>query len=406
MIASIPELAGSLKGQVILPDSDAYDDTRRVFIGDVDRRPTAIVRAANPSDVARVIEFAARSGVELAVRCGGHSAAGYCTTDSGVVLDLRDLREIDIDVAAQTVWAGGGLSALDLTNATGGDCLAVGFGDTGSVSIGGITLGGGIGFQVRKHGLTVDSMLAAEVVTADRHLHQVDAEREQELFWALRGGGGNFGVVTKFKYSMHDVSRVFGGLVVLPGTPEVIEGFIAAAEAAPEELSAIANIMPAPPMPFLPEHLHGKLVVFGFLVYLGDPSAGARAAAPFRALAIPLADMLKPMAYPEIYPPEDPGYRPKPVQHTMFLERVDEPAARTIVDYLNASDAMLRAAQLRVLGGAMARVPVGATAFAHRQSRICAVLVNFYDGTPEDRAHRQAWVDDFARAMYQGDDGA
>ncbi len=195
-------------------------------------------------------------------------------------------------------------------------------------------------------------------------------------------------------------------MLVLPATPDTIAGFIEAAEAAPEELSTIANVMPAPPMPFLPPELHGKLVILAFIVHLGDVEAGQRAVAPFRALATPIADMLRPMAYPEIYPPEDPSYRPTPVQHTMFLDHVDRATATTIVDFLEASDASLRAAQLRVLGGAMARVPTDATAFAHRSSRILAVLVNFYDGTAEDRARRQRWVDDFAAAVDQGERGA
>jgi FAD/FMN-containing dehydrogenase len=284
--------------------------------------------------------------------------------------------------------------------------LAVGFGDTGSVGISGITLGGGIGYTVRKHGLTIDSLLAAEIVTTDGQLRRIDAEHEPDLFWAIRGGGGNFGVATRFQYRLHDVREVVGGLLVLPGTPEVIEGFMAAAEAAPDELSTIANVMPAPPMPFLPAEHHGKLVVLAFVVHVGDIEAGQRAMAPFRSLATPIVDMLQPMPYLDIYPPEDPDYRPTPVQRTMFLDRVDTSVADTIIEFLEASDASLRAVQLRFLGGAMARIPVDATAFAHRGSRILTVVVNFHDGTPGDRERRQAWVDDFAAALHQSDDGA
>jgi len=405
-VHSIATLAASLDGHVVMPDDETYDAARQVFLGDVDRRPAAIARVASADDVARVIEFARQTGIELAVRSGGHSTAGQSTTDGGLVLDMRDMTAIEVDPAARTVWAEAGLSAVELTKATAEHGLAVGFGDTGSVGIAGITLGGGIGYMTRKHGLTIDSLLAAEIVTADGRLRQVDTEHEPELFWAIRGGGGNFGVVTRFKYRLHDVRQATGGMLILPATPDVIAGFIAAAEAAPEDLSTIANVMPAPPMPFLPAEHHGKLVVFALMMHLGDVEAGKAAVAPFRALAAPLVDMVQPMTYPDIYPPEDPAYRPTPVQRTMFLHHVDLATARTIIRFLESSDASLRAAQLRVLGGAMARVSVAATAFAHRASRILAVVVNFHDGTPVDRARRQTWADEFWAALNQGDDGA
>jgi len=403
---SIPDLRAAVRCRVIAPGDSDYDELRRVFLGDVDPYPAAIVRVGSADDVAGVIRFARDHGAELAVRSGGHSNAGQSSADGGIVLDVRELKAIDIDPTARTAWAEAGLTAAELTEATGAHGLAVGFGDTGSVGISGITLGGGIGYMVRKHGLTIDSLLAAEIVTADGALRRVDADHEPDLFWAIRGGGGNFGVATRFLFQLHDVREVIGGMLILPATLEVIQRFMDAAEAAPEELSAIANVMPAPPMPFLPEEHHGKLVVFALMAHIGDLEAGERAIAPFRALATPLVDMLRPIAYSEMYPPEDPGYAPTPVQRTMFLDHVDQAAARTIVEFLEASDASLRAAQLRVLGGAMARVPTDATAFAHRSSRILAVLVNFHDKTPGDRLRRQAWVDEFAAAMAQSDDGA
>ena len=403
---AVAQLRSDLDGPVIGPNDAGYDEARTVFLGGIDRRPAAIARPTGAADVARIVTAARESGLELAIRSGGHSTAGQSTTDGGIVLDLRDMTAIDIDPGARTVWAEAGLTALDITRATAEHGLAVGFGDTGSVGIGGLTLGGGVGYTVRKHGLTIDSLLAGDIVTADGQLRRVDSEHEPDLFWAIRGGGGNFGVATRFLYRLHDVRYVFGGLLVLPATPETIEGFMAAAEAAPEDLSTIANVMPAPPMPFLPAEDHGKLVILAFLVHIGDIEAGQRAVAPFRALATPVADMLRPMPYPDIYPPEDPDYRPTPVQRTMFLERVDRSVAETIIRFLEASDASVRAAQLRFLGGAMARVPVDATAFAHRGSRILTVLVNFHDGSPGDRERRQAWVDDFAAALHQGEDGA
>ena len=194
LASSLADLASSIDGQLITPDDDAYDATRRVFLGDVDRHPAAIARVANAADVARMIEFARRTGVELAIRSGGHSNAGQSTTEGGLVLDLRGMTAIDIDPDARTARADAGLSAVELTTVTAEHGLAVGFGDTGSVGIAGITLGGWIGYSIRTHGLTIDSLLAADIVTADGQLRRVDAEHEPDLFWAIRGGGATSGL--------------------------------------------------------------------------------------------------------------------------------------------------------------------------------------------------------------------
>lgn len=401
---AIRRLRETFKDRVIAPGDPDYDAARTVFAGGIDRHPAAIVRVADASDVARVIALARETGLELAVRSGGHSALGHSVSEGGIVLDLADLRALEIDAPGRTAWAQTGLTAAHYTNATAVHDLTTGFGDTGSVGIGGLTLGGGIGFLVRKHGLTIDSLLAADVVTADGQTLRVDAEHHPDLFWAIRGGGGNFGVATRFLFRLHEVGTVYGGMLILPATPEVVAGFIAAADAAPEEISTIANVMTAPPMPFVPEEAFGRLILMAILVYAGPPEAGERAVAPLRALANPIADLLRPMRYPEIYMPEDPTYHPVAVARTLFMDRVDLPMAEEILSRLEASDAPMRVAQLRVLGGAMARVPVEATAFAHRRSRIMVNLAAFYE-TPEERARREAWIDGFSAALRQEDRG-
>ena len=399
---SIPDLRATIHGRVITHADDGYDEARMVVAGHVDRRPALIVRVADADDVASVVRLARDTGLELAVRCGGHSNAGHGTTEGGIVLDLRELKSIDIDAEARTVWADAGLTAVELSKATAEHGLAIGFGDTGSVGIGGITLGGGVGYLVRKFGLTIDNLLAADIVTADGELLRADAEQHPDLFWAIRGGGGNFGVVTRFQYRLHELRDFVGGMLILPATAETVAGFIAAAEAAPEELSTIANVMPAPPMPFLAEEHHGKLVVLALMAYAGEVDAGQRALAPFRDLAEPLVDMVRPMPYPEIYPPEDAEYRPIAAVRTLLIDRVDLPVAETILRFLSSIDADMRVAQLRVLGGAMARVPADATAFAHRQSRIMANLAALrHDGA--DKAAHEAWVGEFAAAIQQGE---
>jgi FAD/FMN-containing dehydrogenase len=402
---SVARLRAVFDGRVVAPGDPGYDQARTVFYGGIDRRPAVIVRPTTPAEVAHVVTLARDSGLELAVRSGGHSPAGHSVSDGGIVLDLGAMNALDIDVAGRTAWAQTGLTAGEYTTAAAAHGLATGFGDTASVGIGGLTLAGGVGYLVRKHGLTIDDLLAAELVTADGRLLQVDDQTHPDLFWAIRGGGGNFGVATRLRFRLHPVDQVVGGILILPATPEGIAGFIAAAAAAPEALSGIANVMVAPPMPMIPTKVHGQLVIMAMLVHAGDLQAGQRAVAPLRALAAPLADLIRPMPYPQIYPPEEGEFHPTAVGHTMFVDTIDQRAAETIIDHLRASDAAVRVAQLRVLGGAMARVPADATAFAHRRSKIMVNLAAFYNG-PDDRVVRQRWVEEFAAALRQADQGA
>jgi FAD/FMN-containing dehydrogenase len=399
---SLLGLAG-LDGRVITPEDSAYDQARTVFYGGIDKRPSAIVRVASVADVRRVIATAREGGHELAVRSGGHSVVGHSTTDGGLVVDLRDMSKIEIDPVACTAWVETGATAVQVTEALAAHGLVIGFGDSGSVGVGGITLGGGIGFLVRKFGMTIDSVIAADIVTADgRHL-RVDDEHEPDLFWAIRGGGGNFGVVTRIKFRLHALPHFTGGMLFLPATAETIAGFAAASLTAPDELSTIGNVMPAPPMPFLPAELHGRLVIMAFIAFAGDDESAQRAIAPFRQLAPPLADMVKPGPYLSMYPPEDPSYRPTAVARTMFVNGIDASAAEVIVDQLSKSDATMRVAQLRALGGAMARVPSDATAYAHRAKPMLVNVAAFYQGEA-DRTKRAAWVQEFARALQPDDD--
>lgn len=402
---SISDLRSSFSGEVIAPGDPEYDSARMVTSGAIDRRPAVILRVRNADEVARAIALARQTGLELAVRSGGHSSAGHSVTEGGIVLDLSAMRDLQIDVEARTAWAESGLTAGEYTIAAAKHGLATGFGDTGSVGIGGITLGGGVGYLVRKYGLTIDELLAAEIVTADGQILQVDAESHPDLFWAIRGGGGNFGVVTRFKFRLREIDSIYGGMLFLPATPETIASFIELADAAPEELSTIANVMAAPPMPFLPEEVHGQLVIMAMLVYAGDAEEGERVIAPFRTIATPISDMVRSMRYPEIYPPDDPNYRPVAAARTMFVEKIDASVAELILNRLKSSSAAMAVAQLRVLGGAMARVPVEATAFAHRCSKIMVNVAALYQN-PDEKAVHETWAADFAAALKQSDSGA
>jgi FAD/FMN-containing dehydrogenase len=401
------QLADELTGRVIVPGDPDYDQARTVVPGGFDRRPALIARVADASDVSRVVALAREAGLDLAVRSGGHSAAAHGVVDDGIVVDVSEMKGLAIEPEQRTAWAETGLTAGEYTAAVGAHGLATGLGDTGTVGIGGITLSGGVGFLVRKYGLTIDDLLAAEVVTADGEIRHVDAETHSDLFWALRGGGGNFGVATRFKFRLHELATILGGMLILPATPSVIASFVAELEAAPDELSAIANVMTAPPMPFLPSELHGRPILLGLLAYAGPPEDGERVTAPLRALATPLADMVRPMPYPELYAmePEDPDYHPVYTARALLVEGIDEAAAETIVDRLESATATLAAVQLRVLGGAMARVPVDATAFAHRSSRMMVNVAAIHESL-DDRPARRAWVSGLTSDLTRADTGA
>jgi hypothetical protein len=401
--AAIQAFSSKVRGHLIRPQDDGYDEARAVFYGSFDRHPALIVRVADATDVSHVIALVREMGLELAVKSGGHSLAGHGVSEGGIVLDLSEMKNLEIDTEGRTACADTGLTAGEYTGAVGAHGLATGFGDVGSVGIGGITLGGGVGYLVRKHGLTIDDLLAAEIVTADGEILRVDAESHPDLFWAIRGGGGNFGVVTRCWFRLHEVGEVVGGMLIVPATPEVIASFVGEAEAAPEELSTIANVMVAPPMPFLPEEVHGELVVMAMMVYAGEAEAGERAIAPFRALATPLVDTIQPKPYPEMYEPVGPG-PDEEVARSLFIDSFDGSAAETIVEHLRASTAPMAVAQLRVLGGAMARVPVEATAFAHRKRRIMVALGAVYERREETAAHED-WLTGFAAALCKGEAG-
>jgi FAD/FMN-containing dehydrogenase len=400
----IEQLRVEFRGEVIGPEDPGYDDAGGVFFSGFDRRPALIFRVADSADVGRVLALARETGLELAVRSGGHSSAGHGTSEGGIVLDLSLMRGLEIDVEARTAWAETGLKAGEYTKAAAADGLATPFGDTASVGIGGITLAGGLGFLVRKHGLTIDNLLAAEVVTADGRLVKTDADIEPDLFWAIRGGGGNFGVATRFQYRLVEVGEIVGGMMILPATPGVIAGFVAAADAAPAELSTIAAVMLAPPMPFLPAEQHGRPILMVQLVHAEGGEAGRRAVEPFRALAEPLADMVRPMRYPEMFASEG----PKPVHivtRNLFVDWIDAGVAETMLERVGAATAPIAAIQLRILGGAADAVPAAATAYAHRGRRIM-VNVGAMFMQAEERPHHEAWASDLADELRDSGPGA
>jgi len=317
---------------------------------------------------------------------------------------MSAMRALHIDAASHTAWAESGLTTGEYTTATAAHGPATGLGDTTPVGIGGITLSGGIGYLTRKFGLAIDSLLAVDVVTADGRLLRADGINYPDLFWALRGGGGNMGVATRFLFRLHEVDTIVGGALVLPASPQLIQAFVATAEAAPDELTTIANVMPAPPLSFIAAEYHGQLAIVSTLVYSGPPDASERAFAPFRALATPIADTLRPMRYHEALSSAQGPPHPIVAARATAVDAIDGPAAEAMVDHLRRSTAMTSIAQIRVLGGAQARIPVDATAFAHRMRRVMVNVIAVCQHA-EDKPQHDNWTASLVTALSQGDGG-
>jgi FAD/FMN-containing dehydrogenase len=393
-------LRAAIDGTVLAPGDDGFEAGRLAHNTLFVRRPAVIVRPANALDVARAVRTARELDLEIAVRGGGHSVAGHSTTEDGMLIDLGAMTEVDIDPIRWTGTAQGGTTAGAYTMAAAQHGFATPFGDSASVGLGGLTLGGGIGWLTRKHGMTIDNLLAVDLVTADGELRTVTEASDPDLFWALRGGGGNFGIATRFTYRLHPVSTVTGGALVLPLAADVLQGVVEASLEAPDELTQITMIMRLPPAPFVPEALVGTPVIMVMPVHAGDPEAGAAAMAPFRALATPLMDMVGPMPYAGMYQLTAGGAEPGPaITRSAFLSGLDRAAAEAIVERHLSPAGAAAMSQVRVLGGAMGRVPAGATAFAHREAPLMATVMAFpVDGYEEAAAFADGFLADLAGA--------
>jgi FAD/FMN-containing dehydrogenase len=387
-----------LQGELILPGAAEYDAARFAHNMMFDRRPTFIVKAAGAGDIARTVVLARESGLPLAVRSGGHSVAGHSTVDGGIVLDLSNMKGLHIDAERRTAWAQPGLTAGEYTSAAASHGLATPFGDTGSVGLAGLTLGGGLGWLVRKYGLAIDALQAVEVVTADGRVLTASADQHQDLFWAVRGGGGNFGVVTRFQFKLYPVETVLGGAIFLPPTPDALRSLVPIAASAPEEPSTISFLMPIPPVLFVPQEQHGELALIVMFVWSGDPAEGNAALEPFRQVATPIAEAVMPMPYPGIYQFTAGGEVPgRGVIRSRFMDALDDDAVESILSAM-AGASPTAMVQIRVLGGAMARVPVAETAFAHRAAPIMIAIIDYYEDPASDAA-KLAWTEALHAAL-------
>lgn len=383
-------------GHVIAPDADDYDRARRVHNAAIDRHPAAIARPTDAADVALAVAHAQERGLPLVIRAGGHSMGGHGTGDGSLVVDLSAMRDVEIDAAERTAWADAGVLAGEYTTASHAHGLVTPFGDTGSVGVAGITLGGGIGWLARKHGMTIDSLLAVEIVTADGRRRIASAVEEPDLFWGVRGAGANFGVVTRLQFQLHPLDDVLAGDILLPAARDVLRSLVPVLLAAPDELTAMPTIMLAPPDPEIPERHHGRPVVYLSVAWSGPPGAGERALAPLRALGAPISDTVAWQPYPALFSPVDRDEEPTSgvSSRALFLDTLDDSTIDVIERRLTEADAPRAIVQLRVLGGAMARVPGDETAFGWRDRPVLLWLI-----TPYEDLGRAAEIDAWTAAF-------
>ena len=394
------ELRGRVTGEVVQPGDAAYDEARAVYNGMHDRRPAVIVRAAATADVAAAVTFARSRELPLAVRGGGHSVPGFGTVDGGVVIDLGRMRRIEVDVERRVARAEGGCTWRDFNDATHAFGLATTGGVVSSTGIGGLTLGGGMGNLSRTHGLACDNLVAAEVVTADGDVLTCSEGRNEDLFWALRGGGGNFGVVTSFEYRVHPVGEILGGVIVFPLDGDALRGYSEFIGRAPEQLGGIAGLAQAPPMPFVPEEWHFKPVVALIVCWTGPMDEGQEVLRPLEDWAPVVGRQVGPMPYPVINTLFD-ELLPAGLRHYWKANVVRETADEAIdvhVEHSARVPTLESGTFLFPLSGAVRRMPADATAFAHRDADFSSVITAAWRDPAEDAANI-AWVRGYYEAL-------
>lgn len=368
---SFHALRGRFRGALLRPGEEGYEPTRRIWNGAIDRKPALIARCVGTDDVQAAVRFAREHDLVMSVRGGGHAVAGHAVCDDGLMIDVSLMKTVVVDPAARTARAAAGLLWSEFDRATQPHGLATTGGIISHTGIAGLTLGGGLGHLMRKHGLTVDNLLAAELVTADGTLVHADAETEPELFWGLRGGGGNFGIVTSFTYRLHPVGPiVYGGPLFWPveQAATVLRVLDEFAPTAPDELGITVGIVPAPPAPFVPQTLWGTPVAALILAWCGDLSEGAKAIAPLRDIAAPLADAVGPMPYLALQSMLD-GGAPHG-RHYYWKSHWFEGLPTDLIDAIVAGADSAKAPFWQIngwaVGGAVARVDADATAVGHR----------------------------------------
>jgi FAD binding domain/Berberine and berberine like len=403
-MADIDALREKFRGPVITADDDGYDEARRVYNGMHDRRPKVLVQAVDEADVIAAVRFARESDLELAVRGGGHSVPGYGTCDDGLVLDLGRTKYVRVDPSGRTARVGGGAVLGDLDHACYPFGLATPAGFNSTTGIGGLTLGGGFGaYLSRKYGLTCDNLISADVVTAEGKRVTASADENEDLFWALRGGGGNFGVVTSFEFRVHPLDGLVGGPIFfeLDAAPEVMRVFRDYTARAPRELGGFFGFHIAPPLPFIPQDRHGDTLCAIVASWCGALQMAEKMLRPLREAGPVVAEHLGPVPYPALQSAFDP-LLPPGLQHywkSDFLSDLTDEAIQIHMEHGPGVPYVSSTMHLYLLDGAVHDVGRDATAFPVRDARFALNIVGIWP-EPKDNDKNVAWVRDYYAAVH------
>jgi FAD/FMN-containing dehydrogenase len=399
-IGTVEELKRGFEGDILLPGDEAYESARRIWNAMIDKRPAVIARCATTSDVVRAVNFARENGLMLAVRGGGHNIAGSAMCEGGCVIDLSRMKAASVDPARRRATIEGGATLADLDAATQAHGLATPLGINSTTGIAGLTLGGGFGWLSRKHGMTVDNLESAEVVTAAGEVVRASASEHPDLFWALKGGSGNFGVVTRFEFRLHPVGPgVLSGLIVYPisQAKSVLRQYREFVANAPDELAVWALLRKAPPLPFLLPSVHGTGIIALAVVYAGDPKEGERLIKPLRTFGTPVGQHVGVHAYGAWQQTFDPlltaGARNYWKSHN--LSKLEDGLLDTMIEFAGTLPSGQSEIFLASIGGATARPAPDAAAYAHRDAQFVMNVHGRWDD-PADDERGIAW----ARAFF------
>ena len=399
---TIEELKRNVSGRVVLPHDDAYEGARKIWNAMIDKHPALIVLCAATSDVVRAVNFARDNGLLLAVRGGGHNIAGSATCDDGIVIDLSQMKAASVDPGTRRVTVEGGATLADFDAATQAHGLATPLGINSTTGVAGLTLGGGFGWLSRKYGMTIDNLESAEVVTAAGDVVRASATEHPDLFWALRGGSGNFGVVTRFEFRLHPVGPdVLSGMIVYPfaEAKRVLQQYREFTAKAPDELSVWAVLRKAPPLPFLPEQVHGKEIVALALLYSGDPSQGEPLIEPLRKFGTPVGEHVGVQPYTAWQQAFDPLLGPGARNYwkSHNFSRLDDKLFDAVIEYIGKLPSPQGEIFFGAIGGATTRAAPDSAAYAHRDAQFVMNVHGRWED-PDDDERCIGWARDFYNA--------
>jgi len=399
---NVDNLQSKVKGTVLVPGDPHYEDARRIWNAMVDRRPAVIVRCTEAGDVPRAIEFARKNNLEISIRGGGHNIGGYAVCDGGLMIDFSGMKNVRVDAGARRAYVQPGATLADFDAAVQAHGLATPVGINSTTGIAGLTLGGGFGWLTRKYGLTIDNLISADIVTADGRMLRASDNENPDLFWAIRGGGGNFGVVTQFEFKLHQVGpNVFAGLMVFPfrQAKQVLSHHGEFAKSAPPELNVWALLRKAPPLPFLPADVHGKEVAVLAFFYAGDPAHGEKLAQPMRKFGDLIGEHVGPVPYIQWQQAFDalltPGARNYWKSHN--FSRVSDDAFDTMIEYAGHLPSPHCEIFLGHLAGMANEIPTSATAYSARDANFVVNVHGRWENPEEDQACVR-WARDFFQA--------